>query len=527
MIDAFSANTVAAAWQGIVNCRRWLPAVLIAALTGCASNQGLMIASFDKLTSEGERTSTALMNYRSFVSISGLTPPHAVGMLVHHPDVLTPGHAIGISPKWSYYVESDYRADAAPSAKGVRSQYLAAHAANTKAANLDYTVMLVDLMRADIPQDGDSAAGTKLARDTAKLLDVPCDPPYLDACRKAINEGYAALKEKAGLARKLATEESGKLDQLVGGKNVVITHWQGSESEAANLSVVSLGGAGASRKEALAGVAIFTGLRTRFLFAGEDILDMAREFGKDKHLLGSFFKAAMLHSAGITTYIIMAREVEYISDQDLARSVSLNLTVPLSAIETFKDYAKQMSTKTAVIGLELQKASAIGNSGRLTEPEQRSKGFSFYPPQIHQAFLRQQAEADGGYITIFAVRGELKLLETLFAPYIGGTDLDKIQDSCKVCDSCQDRQALKHRKLGWLSTFMEMHAANEATPVPGKKPPSIAPAWYLPTDAITHYEARGRAMCDKHSCAKGAPEWWPLYCKSPVDSKPVEPESCQ
>lgn len=527
MIDAFSANTVAAAWQGIVNCRRWLPALGIAALTGCASNQGLMLASFDKLTSEGERTSTALMNYRSFVSISGLTPPHAVGMLVHHPDALTPGHAIGISPKWSYYVESDYHADAAPSAKGVRSQYLATHAANARAADLDYTVMLVDLMRAKIAEAGDSDDGKKIARDTAALLDVACDPPYLDACRKAILEGHTALKEKASSARKQATEESGKLDQLVGGKNVVITRWNGSETVATNLSVVSLGEAGASSKEALSGVAIFTGLRTRFLFAGEDILDMAREFGKDQVLLGSALKAVMLHSAGITTYTIMAREVEYISDRDLAQRASLQMTIPLSAFDTFKKYAKGMSSKMASVNMEWQKASAIGNSGRLAEPEQRSKGFSFYPPQIHQAFLHQQSEADGKYITIFAVRGELKLYETLLAPQLGGTDLDKIQNQCLTAAVCANRQAMKHRKLGWLRTFMEMHAANETTPKPGTKTPSIEPAWYLPADAIAHYEARGKAMCDKHRCAKDEPDWWPLYCEKPADNKPVVAEPCQ
>ncbi len=524
MINAFSANTVAAAWQGIVNCRRWLPALGIAVLNGCASDQGLMLASFDKLTSEGERTSTALMNYRSFVSISGLTPPHAVGMLVHHPDALTPGHAIGISPKWSYYVESDYHADAAPSAKGVRSQYLAAHAANANAADLDYTVMLVDLMKAEIAQAGEESDRKELARDTAKLLDVSCDQQKLDACRKAIEEGSAALKKRAALARTQATEESGKLDQLVAGKNVVITSWQGNETVVANLSVVSLGQGGGSRREALSGVAIFTGLRTRFLFAGEDILDMAREFVKDQALLAELAKAGLLHSTGITTYTIMAREVEYISDRDLAQRTSLQMTIPLSAFDTFKKYAKEMSSKMANVNLEWQKASAIGNSGRLAEPEQRTKGFTFYPPQIHQAFLRQQSEADGKYITIFAVRGELKLLETLLAPNLGGTDLDLIRKSSQAGDGCK---TMKHRKLGWLRTFMEMHTTNEATPMAGPKTPSIAPAWYLPSDAIAHYEARGKAMCDKYGNAKGAPEWWPLYCEEPADNKPVVAEPCQ
>src|SRR5262245_28373443 len=75
-------------------------------LAGCTPS--LLIPAFDDLTNETVTKGTPFVDYRTFASISGLAPIHGAGMIVHQPDRVSPGHAIAVSPKWSFVAVSEY-----------------------------------------------------------------------------------------------------------------------------------------------------------------------------------------------------------------------------------------------------------------------------------------------------------------------------------------------------------------------------------------------------------------------------------
>lgn len=479
-----------------------------------------MTTAFDSLTSEGKSTSTTLFNYRTFMSISGLAPPHTVGMLVHQPGELTPGHAIGISPKWSYYVESDYLpVGDVTTAKDVRSQYLKAQASATEATKLQYIYTLADAALAKAEVEKDKAKNKDPLDNVAKLFpdkkcadDKECTLKELSDAKNDFN------KNQLEPAQKAAKEDAAELDKLVSGKNIVITRWTGGETSAANVSVANSAKTDVEQKKNLTGIAIFTGLHTRFLFAGEDLLDMARGVAEENGIGG----AILLHATGITTYVVMAEQVEYISDQELEQRITLGVSVPLAAVGKLEQYLKTLPADQSIsLGLSHQMVSSLGNSGHLGNPTHHIKGFSFYPPQIHAAFLAQQAAHDDQYITVFAVRGELKLFETLLSSKLTGTDFNKFGKS-----GCNQKD--KYRKLGLLVISKDAYLANEKEgDAQGNLKSALNPdkSWYLPAETGEFYQQKGQAACDAErvKAERNKPDWYGLYCPSSPSATDANP----
>lgn len=123
-------------------------------------------------------------------------------------------------------------------------------------------------------------------------------------------------KKSASLAAKERALESAKNDLRVAAKTpgIVIARWSASGSAGASGRFGSGVGAAASGSDARSGFVILGGLRVVTLVLGEDfwwLLNNLREHEKDH-----------IESIGITTHLLQARDVAYLSDLSTTRSVT-------------------------------------------------------------------------------------------------------------------------------------------------------------------------------------------------------------
>lgn len=459
-----------------MNARTLAIAYLVGLTTGgCAADPPVMSSAFDSLTSESVSESTALMNYRTFISISGLAPPHVVGMMVHSPGTLSPGHAIGISPKWSFFLESDYSAPSGAtgvaSARGVRALYLNAQASAAKVAETQLLYAVADRSLTQAGQKATAAEQTEVLNAAAQALAISC-PGSCDMA--AIKQAKTDLKSRLDTAIAEAKTAASALDEAVDANNVIITRWTGGVTSASNVSIAFVN-AGETQTRQLTGIAIFRGIHTRYLFAGEDFLDMVNGFtGKGTGTTEKLAMAGLLSQASIASFVVMADEVEYISDQELQQQISLGASIPLTSIQALKAMLKADPT-LAKLDLDATRmtSTVLGNSGRLGHPSIKTKGFCFWPPPAHQDFLLQQMNADNKYVTVFAIRSQLKLYETMLAArFPGKTDLGEINS---------DDSAAK-----WLQHCVDYYQANENGGVQKKAANIDVSHWRLPL--TTHAE---------------------------------------
>lgn len=378
-------------------------ALTLVFLAGCASTRHPISASFDGLTNEAVSTRAGMFDYRTFVSVSGLAPSHVAGTLEHAPRGLSPSHAIGISPKWSYVVQNDYEVKdekgAAAAVASVKGLYLAAsrHAAEVAAIQAEMLTVSLRHQALDKPE-----AKQTLLESAAQLLGkscaaAACSAGEIEQAKTNAQTKLADLQQKLGAAQKSLTDTNERITSALSRNNIIVTRWDASNAASANAEVSSFANAGADYRNAQSGIAIFGGLRTLKLYAGEDFIDMLQTH--------SAATSAGMTEVGITTFAVLAKEVEYISDQDLQASAVAGASLSaaqLANVELLLETLKRSSTVSFDAGF--RSGAILGNSGKLSAPTTDVLEYSFYPPAAYSEFLKAQTRKNSGYATVFAVR---------------------------------------------------------------------------------------------------------------------------
>lgn len=409
-------------------------------LTACGRGIKTPISTaFDNLTSESISARTMFLHEGSFVSISGLAPVHAPGMFFHQPPHVTPGHTIGISPKWSFITTATYPMKSDNDSKTKFGKIVRVYKdVQTQAMIVAERAALRDLMLdvfSKAKGESDDDKKKTLLNRIGQALGLTCP----DGCTEGVVEA-AILKTAKDVIEKERElrEEKVELEDMLTIENVILTRWTARRDQSAEVKegsgIASItGGAGSAGS----GVMLLGGLKITTLYLGEDFLDVMNLWRK------GLTRKLLFAQVGIVTYMVQAKYVRYFSDAQLAAQLAAQVKVRLSE---FQDLASIVSlVRDAEISAKyLQAAVAdLGNSGALGSPIINSRRYCFFPPTEHQRVIDEwikveeggrepesttkqgNKESEHGYATIFAVTAQIRGLVALLSKRITSTDLER------------------------------------------------------------------------------------------------------
>lgn len=446
---------------------------------GCSTSEIRVSNVFDDLTNESTSSGTLVLDYRSFLSISGLAPLRSLGMYVIHPSGFSPTHAFGISPKWSFFTVSDYplKADDKVRLDGLVGKYqeLQDSARDLAAKKMVVTgaATAIGAMEAAIANERADAASLGEALEVkARLAKELVSNESLDA---AIKKGMAAVAESAAkkisdksesdgdryrrractvlrmntctldgvkAASEQATreldeltkrfyEQKSKFNKDANVENAIVMRWTKRVDDKAEGSYGQQAAAGYANQQGKTGIAIYGGLRVEALYFGEDFLDLLARYD------GFWEKVAFTRSS-IPLYQVMARHVEYISDEDQMSTASIRARVSPSQLKAIADAIGTVTDATN-IGVELAHSfvADVGNKGRLNAPTVSVKPYCFFPPRIHQGYLAKALKDNDGFSSIYAVEAQVTLLASAISSLFGlpKTDLRHLLDNDKKIEN--------------------------------------------------------------------------------------------
>ncbi len=443
---------------------------------GCSTSEIRVSNVFDELTNESTSSGTLALDYRSFLSISGLAPLRSLGMYVIHPSGFSPTHAFGISPKWSFFTVSDYplKADDKVRLDGLAGKYqeLQDIARDLAAKKMVVTgaSTAINAMEAAIANERADAASLGDALEVkARLAKELVSNESLDA---AIKKGMVAVAESAAKTisdksendgnrhRKLACtilrmntctldgvkaaseqamreldeltkrfyEQKSKFNNDANVENAIVMRWTKRVDDKVEGNYGQQATAGYANQQGKTGIAIYGGLRVEALYFGEDFLDLLARYD-------GLMKMVAFTRSSIPLYQVMARHVEYISDEDQMSSASIRARVSPSQLKAIADAIGAMTDATN-IGVELAHSfvADVGNKGRLNAPTVSVKPYCFFPPRIHQGYLVKALKDNVGFSSIYAVEAQVTLLASAVSGLFGlpKTDLRYLLEKDKA-----------------------------------------------------------------------------------------------
>ena len=380
--------------------------IALSALAGCSTHKSVINSAFDDLVNETRSTNSHFMNYKSFVSISGLVPHAAPGSLFHHPDGLSPTHGLGLSPKWSYVVESTFPMAPGKASSGfdkikaIRDKYVEAREAIVKATALQVTSALVD-RALELARSSNDLEQCRLA---ARILGtVEPKERCSDADQKALDTARIDVNAKAAKAMATAAEKRDELVKAVDQPNILVTRWdQGTEltflGKLAEFLSISI-----DRKKEMGGVLIAGDLRTWSVKVGEDYVDMVREMDPNARPL--------FEQVGIDLFLIHAKYRMYVAELRLEDAVAASLSL---TVEQLRNLRTALGAGDRIeLGLGAAMLSDISNIGALSAPDHKIRRRCFFPPTENEAAAQRETLLAQSYHPVYEVRGQMTRLKEL------------------------------------------------------------------------------------------------------------------
>lgn len=366
-------------------------------LCGCAS-KGVIHSAFDDITSEADSDSTWLVNFGSVVSLSGLGPSNAVGMVFHAPTGLPPRYTIGVSPKWSYVVTSDYSLGLTD--QQLRTQYSDLQAKALELASLETMSSVVGRTLRRIKGDPNSAAeDARAVRAAADALDAPCAP----CTREELVDELKGRRERIKVLQgELETLKKG-IKATLQNSNMFLTRWVRSDNNSAEAAIGEKVEGEARSSTGKSGVAAIADLRVATLHTGEDFLEAARDWGKNTAT------AFAVSESRFVTFTLKARFAGYVSDESAQRELRAELRKQEGKLGRLQELVGLVAGESVTVAATFAQAQDLGNTGMTVSPETRTEPYCYFPPRLHQEYVERVTERDSRYSTLFAVRAQLSL----------------------------------------------------------------------------------------------------------------------
>jgi hypothetical protein len=374
------------------------------ALAGCSSTK-VFHSALEDITQETRSTVGDFSTYRQLITLNGLMPMHAPGMLFYEPTSSwlptwfqreSPGLLVGISPKRSMVVEARYDAkDPEGSVAKAQQAYqeLRTKAVASVAARLR-VAMLTSLSQAVQAKDDEKI------RLLVSRLNFEHDQPTL---AQVAPVQRTAIAEAERLRLELGAAQSAFSTKV--GDNIMVARWTKKEGFEGVARIFDLIGLGTGREFEENGVVILAGIRVLNTFFGEDLFCMVR------HARGNDAQWEHMKRVSITVNMIQARAVGYVSDVDVANTLALSLDMTKEQLNRLmKDGLLDSAGNGAQVKADALITTAMGvsNFGRMVNPTVHNRKTRFYPAAVQVEELEEELDPRRGssYVTVSVTRAQ-------------------------------------------------------------------------------------------------------------------------
>jgi len=364
-----------------------------------------MHSALEDLTSEVKTIKSDVVDYSSAFSINGLGKQQGGGMYFYHSgDDVADTYALGISPKFSFLVESMFSQKCSDAHQpcglnqvlDLRNRYLQAKELLVEAAALEFKV---EAANAGMKMT-DRIAGEAMA---AKILLPSVENPPLDQLKAEltkVTEQFRHATIKADAA-KLAI-----ITQMSTG-NLLIARWNTEKSSSASGQLTDDASIQKDKKTSSNGVVVLGDLRVTTIVPGEDYLKALLDLEMPLSLLAG--------KVGIVTYALQAKHVAYVQESDYEASLAAKLVLSAEKIKGYVDNIQELyKALNLKLGYQMSELANVGNAGVISGASVAVKNYSFCDGSEHEKSIKAELDRSNGYTTVYAVR----TLPKQFAEYV-------------------------------------------------------------------------------------------------------------
>lgn len=331
--------------------------MLGAIISGCTSTGG-QIASFEDLTTESSKEGLFKVPQYRVISISGMLPFFDVGGVHFYKSKRKPSSAIGINNGSSYAIE-------------------------TTIDNTCDQVCLTLIKEKILLVKNKAASLIKAKINIARLMSIE---PKTDAkAIKTATDEYKTISDELDLKHKEAVA-------AIKDNGVMVFRWNTNSKKSGSIGLGAIFGVSGSKDETQSGFGIISGLKTSTLYLGKDILNTWGNLNDDSKYSNRF---------EMTTYVMQAQYITYMSENDLSSSLRGNLKASYSQLSNLSDTIKNLDN--IEINAALSKVSNLSNIGVIGESKRSKVLIDWDNPNL----LSVPARLDG-WQTIYAVKSDLK-----------------------------------------------------------------------------------------------------------------------
>lgn len=306
---------------------RYLIGILFAAaLSGCASTGGI-ITSLEDLSTDSVKVGFIKIPQYRVASIPGWLPFSDVGGLYFYKPSRKPASVIGLSPGNSFELVSEINEKPENECTQTCLADIREHI-----TTLDTLAQTLVQTRVDLSE--------LLAKQSANASDVT-NQAKVDQANTEYKQAQINFNKKY--------ENVVKSIQKNG---VLVYRWATDSTKMGSLGLDSLFGASAQENQKYNGFALVSGIRTKTLFVGDDLLKGWEQLNKESRFNNRF---------EMTTYIMQAKHIMYGNTADLSVYAQAKMEASYKQLANFPDSLKAL-TKIE-IGMALTKMSNLSNIG--------------------------------------------------------------------------------------------------------------------------------------------------------------------
>ena len=340
--------------------------VALLILTACSSTGGL-ITSLEDLSTESVKEGFVKIPQYRVASIPGWLPFADVGGLYFYKPSRKPASAIGLSPGASFELVSEI-VGAEPNT--CTETCLAE--IRTRLTRLGGLATELVQARADL-----SLLQARQARQAAGA-----EPQMSDGQIDEVKNQYRAAQKR------FDTHYEGVVD-AIRSNGVLIYRWATDSSQSGGFGLGSLLGGSAQQDERRNGFALVSGIRTKTLFVGRDLLGAWPQLDKDSRFSNRF---------EITTHVMQARHILYGHVADVSRFAQARLQASYAQLANFPQALKELDE--IEVSMALSKVSNLSNIGVMGNMKR-----SVVPIQWDLAALQNRFASDD-WLTFYSVESD-------------------------------------------------------------------------------------------------------------------------
>ena len=335
---------------------------LLSALVGCASTGGL-ITSLEDLSTESVKEGFVKVPQYRVASIPGWLPFSDVGGLYFYKPARKPASVIGLSPGASFELTSEIDGDACD------TQCLLNIRTLLTSLSMDAQDLIQERIKLTLLQ-AQQSAGSPLPPGAAAVEQPRTE---YESAQTKFNESYE------------------KVVNAVKNHGVLIYRWSTTKKAGGSVGLDSVFGGSAQQEGSYNGFALVSGIRTKTLFVGRDLMTDGWDALNKKSRYSNRLE--------ITTHVMQAKYIMYGAITDLGQFAQAKAKVSYTQLANIPETLKSLSQ--IEIEAILARVSNLSNMGVMGEIKRKVT-----PIEWSTAGLIRRLEDNNGWLTFYSVESD-------------------------------------------------------------------------------------------------------------------------